>query len=94
MIWFNGYLNKPCTKYGVDELLLSFSLNLDDSGLSKNKQIIIGRKYDIVASKRLKKMTNKNIKDMFSFFSDRTRHDCVMVYGKSGIDSQEMTCGD
>ena len=94
MIWFNGYLNKPCTKYGVDELLLSFSLNLDDSGLSKNKQIIIGRKYDIVASKRLKKMINKNIKDMFGFFSDRTRHDCVMVYGKSGIDSQEMTCGD
>ena len=28
------------------------------------------------------------------FFSDRIRYDCVMVYGKSGIDSQEMTCGD
>lgn len=94
MLWFNGYLNKPCTKYDVDELLLSFSLNLDDNGLSKNKQIIIGRKYDIVASKRLKKMTNKDIKDMFGFFSDRIRHDCVMVYGKRGIDSQEMTCGD
>lgn len=94
MLWLNGFLNKPCTRYGVDELLKSFGLNMDESSLSKNKQITIGRKYDDVAIKRLKKMTNKNINDMFGFFSDSTKHDCVMVYGKSGIDSQEMTCGE
>ena len=93
-LWLNGYLNKPCTRYGVNELLKSCSLNIDDSGLSKNKQITMGRKYDIVASKRLKEMVNKDIKDMFGYFSNNIKHDCVMVYGKSGIDSQEMTCGE
>ena len=93
-LWLNGYLNKPCTRYGVNELLKSCGLNIDDSGLSKNRQITIGRKYDIVASKRLKEMANKDVKDMFGFFSNNIKHDCVMVYGKSGIDSQEMTCGD
>jgi hypothetical protein len=94
MLWFNGFLNKPCTRYNIDELVMSYSLNIDDSGLTKNKQITIGKKYDIVANKRLKKMTNKDIKDMFGFLSDKIKHDCVMVYGKSGIDSQEMTCGE
>ena len=94
MLWLNGYLNKPCTKYNVVELLERYGLNMDENGLSKNKQITIGRKYDMVAAKRLSKMSNKNVKYLFGFFSDKPRHDCVMVYGKSGIDSQEMTCGD
>ena len=94
MLWLNGYLNKPCTKYNVTELLEGYSLNMDETGLSKNKQITIGKRYDSVAIKRLSKLSNKNIKDMFGFFVDKPKHDCVMVYGKSGIDSQEMTCGD
>lgn len=94
MLWFNGYLNKPCTRYGVNELLTKFGINIDDSGLSKNKQITIGKRYDEVASKRLKQMVNKDINNMFGYFSEKYKHDCVMVYGKSGIDSQEMTCGE
>lgn len=94
MLWFNGYLNKPCTRYDVDELLTTHSLNIEDSGLTKNRQITMGKRYDMVANKRLKQITNKDINNMFGFFSDKIKHDCVMVYGKSGIDSQEMTCGE
>ena len=44
MLWLNGYLNKPCTKYGVNELLKTHSLNIEDTGLSMNRQIIMGKK--------------------------------------------------
>ena len=94
ILWLSGFLNKPCSRYDVKELLKSYSLNMDDIGLSKNKQIIVAKKYDVVANKRLKKMSTKDIKDMFDFFSNLVNYDCVMVYGKCGIDSNEMTCGE
>ena len=94
ILWLSGFLNKSCSRYDVKELLKSYSLNMDDTGLSKNKQIIVAKKYDEVANKRLKKMSTKDIKDMFGFFREEQKHDCVMVYGKVGIDSKEMTCGD
>lgn len=94
ILWLSGFLNKPCSKYDVKELLKSYSLNMDDTGLSKNKQITVAKKYDEVANKRLKKMSTKDIKGMFDFFSNLVNYDCVMVYGKCGIDSNEMTCGD
>jgi hypothetical protein len=94
ILWLNGFLNKSCSRYDVKELLKSYSLNMDDTGLSNNKQIIVAKKYDVVANKRLKKMSTRDIKDMFGFFHNLVNYDCVMVYGKSGIDSQEMTCGD
>ena len=94
ILWLSGFLNKPCSRYDVKELLKSYSLNMDDSGLSKNKQIIVAKKYDVVANKRLKKMSTKDINDMFGFFSNLVNYDCVMVYGKCGIDSNEMTCGE
>lgn len=94
ILWLNGFLNKSCTKYDVKELLKNYSLSLTETSMSANKQIIIARNYDIVANKRIKQMTDKNIKDIFGFFSDIIPHDCVMVYGKVGIDSKEMTCGE
>lgn len=94
ILWLSGFLNKPCSRYDVKELLKSYSLNMDDTGLSKNRQIIVAKKYDVVANKRLKKMSTKDIKDMFDFFSNLVNYDCVMVYGKCGIDSNEMTCGE
>ena len=39
-------------------------------------------KYNMIANKSTEKTFNE------------TRHDCVMVYGKVGMHSEEMTCGD
>jgi hypothetical protein len=94
ILWLNGFLNKACTKYDVKELLKNYSLSLTETSMSANKQIIVARNYDAVADRRIKQMTDKNITDMFGFFSDVITHDCVMVYGKVGIDSKEMTCGE
>ncbi len=94
ILWLNGFLNKSCTKYDVKELLKNYSLSLVETSMSANKSIIVAKNYDVVANNRIKKITDKNINNIFGFFSKNTKHDCVMVYGKCGIDSQEMTCGD
>ena len=44
-------------------------------------------------------LNNKNIFDNIdvlkeSKFTNEVRHDCVIVYGKCGVDSEEMTCGE
>lgn len=94
ILWLNGFLNKSCTKYDVKELLKNYSLSLVETSMSANKSIIVAKNYDVIANNRIKKITDKNINNLFGFFSNNTKHDCVMVYGKCGIDSQEMTCGD
>lgn len=70
ILWLNGFLNKPCTKYDVKELLNLYNLNLDETSLSKSKQVIFAKKYDNVAVQRLKKITNKNINNIFGLFSE------------------------
>ena len=94
MLWLNGFLNKSCTKYDVKELIKNYSLSLNETSISASKQVIFARNYDAVANNRIKKMTDKNISDMFGFFSKNDKHDCVMVYGKVGVDSKEMDCGE
>ena len=94
MLWLNGYFNKSCTKYTNKELDKNYSLFLNETSISASKQVIFAKKYDAVADMRLKKITHKNISDMFGFFKEQQKHDCVMVYGKVGINSTEMTCGE
>jgi hypothetical protein len=68
ILWLSGFLNKPCSKYDVKELLRSYSLSLTETSMSANKQIIVARNYDAVANKRIKDITDKNILDMFGYF--------------------------
>ncbi len=56
-----------------------FNIGFDEAFGILKKSTIIEKNYDDVVN---------------GFFSNNTKHDCVMVYGKCGIDSQEMTCGD
>jgi hypothetical protein len=94
MLWLNGFLNKPSSKYDVKELDKKYGLSLTDTSISASKQVIFARNYDVIANKRLSQISDKNISDMFGFFSEFDKHDCVVVYGKVGIDSIEMTCGE
>ena len=94
ILWLNGYLNKCCTKYDVKELLRTYSLSLNENSISASKQVTFAMSYDVVANKRIKQITDKNISEMFGFFRNEEKHDCVMVYSKSGIESREMNCGE
>ena len=68
ILWLNGFLNKPCSKYDVKELLKYYSLSLIETSMSARKQVIVAKKYDVVANKRMKEITNKNILDIFGLF--------------------------
>ena len=68
ILWLSGFLNRSCSKYDVKELLRSYSLSLTETSMSANKQIIVARNYDVVANKRIKDITDKNILDMFGYF--------------------------
>lgn len=94
LLWLNGYLNKSCTKYNAKELLKKYGQSINGTSISKSKQVVFAKNYDIVANRRLKQMTDKNISELFGFFQTQQKHDCVFVYGKNGLNSNEMTCGD
>lgn len=68
ILWLNGFLNKPCSKYDVKELLKCYSLSLTETSMSARKQVIVAKNYDVVANKRMKEITNKNILDIFGLF--------------------------
>ena len=64
LIWLNGYYNKPCTQWTVQELLKSYDMKLE-SPLGKTKQIITGRIYDLVAYREYYKPREKEIVTSF-----------------------------
>lgn len=68
ILWLNGFLNKPCSKYDVKELLKYYSLSLIETSMSARKHVIVAKKYDVVANKRMKEITSKNILDIFGLF--------------------------
>ena len=93
ILYLNGYIAKPSSKYSAKELNKTYGLHLDDTSMKEAKIYPIGRNYDKVVEPVVKKLTNTTIDKSFNFFGKK-RYDCVMVYGKNGVDSQEMTCGN
>ena len=67
LMWLNGYLNKGCSKWTIQELLKDYEVNANDS-LSGNKMIIRGRVYDRIAQKEFSKISTKNIIDSFGYW--------------------------
>ena len=68
ILWLNGFLNRPCSKYDVKELLKYYSLSLTETSMSARKQVIVAKNYDVVANKRMRDITSKNILDTFGLF--------------------------
>lgn len=93
ILWFNGFLNKPCTKYDVKLLLANYDLKLNESSMKLNRVHIVARNYDEIANKRISNFCNLSLKEMFGYFNKKL-YDCVMPYGRVGVKSKIMTCGD
>ena len=98
ILFLNGYIAKPASKYNEKCLKTNFDYNEDIYPMKGANIYPIGRKYDEIVKDSIYKLTGTSIKESFNFFNknffNKKKYDCVMVYGKSGIDSQEMTCGD
>ena len=93
ILFLNGYIAKPASNYHEKYLKTNFGYNEEISPMKGANIYPIGRKYDEIVKENIYKLTGTSIKESFNFFNKR-KYDCVMVYGKSGVDSQEMTCGD
>ena len=67
LLWLNGYLSKPCTKWSVQELLETYDLKLNDA-LSDTSQLKTGRIYDIIAQRSFYQPMCRTILDSFGFW--------------------------
>ena len=69
LLWLNGYLNKSCSQWSIQELLQSeYNLCLDDTALLGTKTVKKGRIYDHVAQTEFYKITDKKIIESFGFW--------------------------
>lgn len=93
ILYLNGYVAKGPSKYTEKELNAGYDLHLDSTSMRNSRMYPIGKKYDEIVKNTVFKLTGTTLFNSFGFFN-RKRYDCVMVYGKSGINSKEMTCGD
>ena len=67
LLWLNGYENRPCSKWSVQELLKKYDMNLDSS-LTTSKSIKMGRLYDMIAQKEFNKKSDKKIIGIFGYW--------------------------
>ena len=67
LLWLNGYLNKPCSKWTVQELLKGYDMRLE-SAVSKDSSFKCGRAYDVIAQREFNKKSEKEIINIFGFW--------------------------
>ena len=97
LLWLNGYKFEPCSLY----FMQNGAIDNNGTKLKKfNAVEPMGKNHIYVVQECMYNILEKRIIDLFgvgfkdSFGILNNKHDCVMVYIKSGIESQEMTCGD
>ena len=66
LIWLNGYYNKGCSKWTVQELLDKYDMKLETSIRSNNFKG--GRIYDIIVYKEFYKPLGKEINNSFGIY--------------------------
>ena len=67
LIWLNGYLDKGCTKWPVQQLTKEYDMNLNDA-LSESSSFIGGLSYDTVAKREFYNNIKKDILKSFGFW--------------------------
>ena len=97
LLWINGYKFTPCSSYSmqngsIDKNGTKLKKFNDVEPMGKN-HVYVDREcmYNILEN-RMIDLFGVGFKDSFGILNNR--HDCIMVYEKSGVDSQEMTCGN
>lgn len=97
LLWLNGYKFEPCSSYfmqngAIDSNGTKLKKFNAVEPMGKNHVYIDQECMHNILEKRIMDLFGVGFKDSFGILNDR--HDCIMVYEKSGIDSQEMTCGE
>lgn len=92
ILYLNGYIAKPASKYNKKELITYYDLHLDNTSMGHDRLYPVGRNYDKAVEKTVFNLTHTTIDKAFGFFNTK-KYDCVMPYSKSGVDSKAMSCG-
>jgi hypothetical protein len=97
LLWMNGYKFTPCSSYSmqngsIDKNGTKLKKFNDVEPMGKNHVYIDREHMYNILENRIIDLFGVGFKDSFGILSNR--HDCIMVYEKSGVDSQEMTCGN
>jgi hypothetical protein len=93
--WLNGYTPQECKYYDIWKTSKMFKYNeIEPSG--ELKRYIGGDDLIKLHNMRINELTKTDYKKSFNFYNkikEQEKHDCVIVYEKSGIESKEITCG-
>lgn len=68
LIWLNGYLNKPCTKWDIHTLLDEYDMKIGFTLKSVTGGFKTGRIYDRIAQTEFNKISEREIYNSFGFW--------------------------
>ena len=69
ILWLNGYLNKPCSNFNINEILKSYNYNVIE-GSRENKLYLIGKKFDKIVQPEIERLTGKSLYKSFGYFKN------------------------
>ena len=91
--WLNGFIPQECKYYDIRKISNTCKYSEIDPS-NKSNMYLKEEKLLNLHIKRINEVTGKDYKNSFNFYKKKQKYDCVIVYGKNGVDSKEMTCGD
>ena len=91
--WLNGFIPQECKYYDIRKISNTCKFSEIDPSNKLNMYLKEENLLNLHI-KRIKEVTGKDYKNSFNFYKEKQKYDCVIVYGKNGVDSKEMTCGD
>ena len=68
IFWLNGYLNKPCSNYEIDEMRSQYNYNVIERAGEDYHLYPIGKRFDRFMIPEVMKLTGKNLLSSFGYF--------------------------
>lgn len=68
LIWLNGYLNKGCTKWNIQELIKDYDMKIGFELKTVTKNVKTGKIYDRIAQKEFNKISEREVYKSFGFW--------------------------
>lgn len=70
ILWLNGYQNKPCTCYEIDEMRKRYNYNVIENAGTDYHLYPIGNRFDRIMIPHVEKITGEKLENSFGFFKN------------------------
>ena len=71
ILWLNGYLNKPCSVYEINDMRKKYNYNPVHNAGSDYHMYPVGNSYDRIMIPYVEKLTGKKLEDSFGYFKKK-----------------------